>query len=319
MPFDFKVRNSLLDDPSPAVEVHHPGGVGGGVHRVRGEQPPVDGRLSSGRIDLAGFDHLDRDLLRIPGIGALLGLAQDDRTEAQRQDDGPRRPPGPRLQLEVGPPRLGPGVDLRMQPPAFAAQRPIVMAAHQQMSQGAIGVQLGKAGEDLVDVAFTVVKHGDQGRIGQGRPRPPGRFDPAIALLGLDGLRLVVGRLGLGAPPDGRPGQPQDHGRACRLHRQGGMDEQAHVAAIAHPPKVAFAPRLGLVVDLAGVGDQQDMATGRRLGGARRRCLQDLLRRHLGITEEPRRGDHFGPAVTELAHRRREARAEALQDKRPLL
>src|SRR5437868_1793251 len=96
------------------------------------------------------------------------------------------------------------------------------------------------------------------------------------------------------------------------------MDEQPHVGAVADFPQAALAAGLALVVDLAGVLDEQDVAPGRDLASAPRRRFDDLGGRHLGIAEKSAKGDQFGASASQPAKLGCEARAKSLQYLAPL-
>ncbi len=72
------------------------------------------------------------------------------------------------------------------------------------------GRGLGEAGEEFADVGFAIGDDGSHRGLGQGGAGGLGGRDPAVAFLGFDGLRLIVLGLGLVAPLEGRPGQPQE-------------------------------------------------------------------------------------------------------------
>jgi hypothetical protein len=143
-----------------------------------------------------------------------------------------------------------------VQPAGLFAQRPIMVAADQQMSKGFPRLELWNPGEDFIDVAFAVGDHGRQARVDQRGAGGQGGGDPAMALLGLDGLGLVIGGLGLVAAPYRGSAEPQNVRRPLGLHHHDRMDEQAHVGAVAHLAQVPLAAGLGLIVDLAGILDQ---------------------------------------------------------------
>ncbi len=109
---------------------------------MAGVEPPEDRRLPGRRVDLADLDQVEREVTRVFGIGAGGGLAQTDGAEADRQGDMARRAAGPGVEVEADPPGLGPGGDgvVQARPPgAPAGERPVMMAAHQQMGVQAIG------------------------------------------------------------------------------------------------------------------------------------------------------------------------------------
>jgi len=107
------------------------------------------------RVDLARFDGLQRDRLRVAPIGACRRLAQSHRGVADRQRHRALGPARPAFELEADPSRLGLSGELIEQAqhllafvifPAFARARArqgaIVLGANQNM-----GARVRNAGE----------------------------------------------------------------------------------------------------------------------------------------------------------------------------
>ena len=172
---------------------------------------------------------------RIAPVGAAPQLAQRDRAEAHRQGHPARRPAGTAGQIEGQTAGFRLSGDLGQHPPADVGQRPVVLRAHQHM-----GLLIGHAGEQLIDVAFPVGDEGDERSRAQKGSRLQRRGDPSVALLLLDRQALVVVLLDSGPPPDRRAGEPQN-GAVLGVDRQRRMHEQADIRAGADPAEGARA------------------------------------------------------------------------------
>ena len=87
MPRDFNERNTCWMIQRPAVPVDDLMRLGRRRHLMRGQQPPMLGLRTFGRIDLAHIDHPQRHRLGRFATAAHAGAyraAQFDRIEAQR-------------------------------------------------------------------------------------------------------------------------------------------------------------------------------------------------------------------------------------------
>ncbi len=180
-----------------------------------------------------------------------------------------------------------------------------------------MGLLVGHAGEQLIDVAFPVGDEGDARSRAQKGSRLQRRGDPSVALFLLDRQALVVVLLHSGPPPDRCAGEPQN-GAVLGVDRERRMHEQADVLAVAYWPEAALALDFGLVIDLARVLDQKDMPPRRRGCCPLRRRAQDFVRRHSGVAEKAGQPDLLRPIVGQLARARADARAHALQRLAPL-
>ncbi len=100
------------------------------------------------------------------------------------------------------------------------------------------------------------------------------------------------------ALPQRGPGEPQN---GVLLHDQERVQEEAVVGAVADGAEPARAPGMGLIVELGGVLDDQDMAPGRGLIGQASHGVEHLGRGHTGIGEQAAEALLTGAGCAELS------------------
>src|SRR5215471_594208 len=174
-----------------------------------------------------------------------------------------------KAQFELGGPRLAlAGLGFQRQPEAMnhrhrrhGSKQHLVAGQLAVLADADHKVRMGRTRpcKLLIDIAFAVLNMGDVRGLLEDLVGRLDALQPAIGFLLFDRALAAVDRGALAANVYLCPDQPQTV-MIVGINRQGRMQEQAEVSAVADRPQAAGAASMALIVQFGGVLDGQDMA-----------------------------------------------------------
>lgn len=270
----------LLDGPALAVPVNDLQCIVRARNVMRGDQHPAHRINARRRIGLTRRHQPDGNLIgqASPRSADRPGKAHGIETDGNLS--AALLLPGFRANFDLGTAafRQAHGMGEKLGP---ANKIAVLGGADEEMA-----VAGARHGEQIVNVALPVADHRDHGGVFKGVEGLPGALDPARRFLIFE-RPPALGRNLAGPLPRAPAGKPGDTA-ACGIGHEHRMDEKAKVRAVSSRSKPAHAPRMRLMVDLAGILDRQHVPAAGTSGAVAGRGPEHLARRHMRAVEKAR-------------------------------